>query len=631
MKSVSKLSCSLLLSKNFHCWIKKENKSEGNDKFSIEKIKFLFGNKKSPIFFDFFINCVYNWSVIYFISFVENMKNKGLLIKFCFTVFAFLLCGLSFTSATTTFHLTGIQWLQGLQDNVRQKIMYIHFANNWNDFWWLFYLANLSWAAYSSSSTGNVEIRTNGTGYSCSIQLRWFYYNAERWERLWPLDEETMIKWQVQDRLGMSWWIYMACEPTWRSAALEECKNGSNLKQHYEACVDDVNKEYPGDGNGFYWEIEQTYSWDNFHLVVWVDYTGYTVSNKFITMESGSDLSPTFIRLGNQFPVGFVYDYNWWIWLAWCRIEGGKDVRELVNLFYSPGKSLSTLFRADNNSGLVYQGGNSLNIQCSGISLANTLSRIVIEWVVWMTDGDDEKQAQLGTYWNMSDTKMQYFATKTVTNSAMMNYVRKKAELLCRWKWKNNCSSSCSTTTEKIKCCNNMGNVSMSLGEGCTYIIKDGDATIQADKWGYDVYLLSGNLYIDETTITPVKKVFDENWFVKNDQVNVFSGVAGSGGYTWTEGAAVWVLITWNFVVNGGVKAYTGYSATTGTLENKYFIYGKFTTKDTFQSLEDVFAWRCLNGIGTDGNWCPDLQRKNPYSEASLVIIDQNYDSPLRQ
>jgi hypothetical protein len=82
-------------------------------------------------------------------------------------------------------------------------------------------------------------------------------------------------------------------------------------------------------------------------------------------------------------------------------------------------------------------------------------------------------------------------------------------------------------------------------------------------------------------------------------------------------------FIRWNFIVNWNVKSASG-----DTLNNKYFIHGKITTKDTFGSLENTFAWRCDNEWGSDGNYCP---KSGPYRNASLVVIDQNYSSPLLQ
>jgi mannosyltransferase OCH1-like enzyme len=63
-------------------------------------------------------------------------------------------------------------------------------------------------------------------------------------------------------------------------------------------------------------------------------------------------------------------------------------------------------------------------------------------------------------------------------------------------------------------------------------------------------------------------------------------------------------------------------------LKNKYFIYWKFTTKDTFNDLEKVFTWRCNKWKDTNNKTCLQLGI-NPYSDSALTIIDQDYNSPL--
>ena len=84
-------------------------------------------------------------------------------------------------------------------------------------------------------------------------------------------------------------------------------------------------------------------------------------------------------------------------------------------------------------------------------------------------------------------------------------------------------------------------------------------------------------------------------------------------------------VIKWNFIINWHVKGLT----VDTTLKRKYFIYWKFTTRDSFSDLEKVFTWRC-NFDGNDTNSKKCLPGNySPYSSAALTIIDQNYDSPL--
>jgi hypothetical protein len=180
----------------------------------------------------------------------------------------------------------------------------------------------------------------------------------------------------------------------------------------------------------------------------------------------------------------------------------------------------------------------------------------------------------------------------------------------------------------------------------------------------YDMFINGWNLIINEGA--EPKFVFTKQWFIAKDSNNVPISVNDFklmldkfqwGGYVWKDiewntidWVWVWSFIRWNFVVDGNVVG-----PDWNKLKDKYFIYWKFTTRDSFNQLENTFAWRCKNwlvidksGIVQDGEngrrnqwkYCPPSVTKkenretvyewyNPYEWAALVVIDQNYDSPL--
>ena len=265
-------------------------------------------------------------------------------------------------------------------------------------------------------------------------------------------------------------------------------------------------------------------------------------------------------------------------------------------------------------------------INCGGFSAENDLVKIIIEWIVWV----DENWNLFGWQGNSTDTKMQYFGTKSVTNATLMNYAVKKAESLCRWKWGNNNGSDIIICSEKWF----PDPVSLDQIARKTLIVKNWNVTVKPftgrnETRNYDIYLLSGNLIIDESRLEndDGKFVFNTGWFVSSTSVSDFSGNVSRDPDNYISGdVAVWSFIRWNFIVNGNVTGTGG--GTNGKLNNKYFIYGKFTTKDTINRLENVFSWSCDNGYGSDGNFCPD-SKWNPYKNASLIVIDQNYKSPV--
>ena len=635
------------------------------------------------------IVCIILWGR-FLLFFIQKMK-KNLLLKVWLVVLSlWLICPL-FTSATV-FHLTGLEKVYALsKEKMEDNMMYIHFADNWNDFGGFMYFSDWIWGD-SSSSGAEIKTDFNDQTYVCRRKVRWFYYNAERWERLWPLDNETWKGLTGLEWLITSWWIYTICAQSWYDEALKRCEYGTYEDCplcDYNLCVETARLKFGTDWYGYYGSLDQEYSWQKYNLTMWVR---YDINNKFISIESGSKLAWTFARLNNKFPVWFIYDTKGWIGLAWCKCDdpvSPDSMKKLVEEVQSGW--LASVFSPNSDWTGVEYNGSVPWISCNNISLEDMLLKIVIEWIMWVSNGGVEGSTKFWALGNTSDTKMQYFGTKNITNTTMMNYAKKRAEQLCRWKWMHNGS-----TSDEIICWD-WGSIDNWTGAiGKTLIVKEGNVKIRpmdnndinGNKY-YDILILSGNLLIEETND---KFVIDSNGFMTGtntgdfylsaialgngmdsvseliDQlsgcINAISGACNSSypeGCDWKnhEECKYWMnlnndedelinsadmiilenydnagkdisnvssvasVIKWNFIVNWYVK-----SADEGVLGNKYFIYGKFTTKDTFNSLENVFSWRCNSQMGSDAFPCPKI---GPYRNASLVVIDQNYVSPLLQ
>ena len=607
------------------------------------------------------------WKVLN--SFIQNMKNKNQWLKFGLIAFAISLFSLSFVSADINFKLNMESLEASLSDGaISEHMMYVHFADNWNDFGGFLYFSNGSW---EEDDTIKYYVEAWSLTYQCSTQLKWFYYNAQRWERLWPLDAETRSGWNLSESdLQMSWGIYFMCVPEWYEEALQTCI--SNGQKDYLTCENEVRAELPADGFAYYGSLHHVYSWQSFDLVVGVEYD--TSANDFVSIEPGSSLSPTFIRVKNMYPVWFVYDYNGWVWLVWCKFDEGSfftwgSMKNLINEQRS--RWILNVFRLNSGgTGVEYSWG-SLPISCNVMSTQDTLVKILVEWILWMDD-------DIGTYtkfwWigNSSDAKMQYFGSKSVSNVAFMNYVAKEAELLCRWRWSN---VSAAFNDQVI--CWNGGEIPSStssqvMSNGKTLIVKNADVIVTPaafiDNNYYDIFILSGNLIIDETNAEnflikmdgfPSDSSFTESQFnayaysMTSNTGDIEDCVGDSGSHPncdlfdfnkdgnidnydidrlSTHGlsnvSTVASVIKWNFIVNWSVM-WTWWS-TPGKLSKKYFIYWRFTTKDSISKLEKVFLWRCNNDVGTNGYFCPQFE-SNHYQNAALVIIDQNYASPFFQ
>lgn len=620
------------------------------------------------------------------------MKNKNLWLKLSLLAVSIVWLSLSFSSAVN-FKLN-VEWIKALsKDAISENMMNIHFADNWNDFWGFFYFSNGS----GEDVEWNYEVGTSDkSNFVCGKQIRWFYYNAERWERLWPLDNQTWSNVSWMKGLTTSWWIYTLCGNSWYVVALEKCKNGKFEKHgefekqenlSYNECVNLVNKAYPSDGFGYYGQLNQVYSWQEFKLTVWVDYDVPRQNDKFISIKSGSDLKPTFIRINNKYPVGFVYDYNGWVGLAWCRFDENYltwgSMKNLINKIKN-GNEINLLNVFEQEGTWIKYKGTDGAITCTGIiSTEDTLVKILVEGIVWLDNhGIWTKFWWLG---NSSDAKMQYFGTKTASNVALMNYAAKKAESLCRWKWRNKFPNNIGVEG-KIICLSgqsvNEDQASHVRLFGKTLVVKNWNVTINPDGEStsnyYDIFIDGGDLLIDESDAEKyvigtdgfvnewLSSSFSEtafnlvayvkagrtyqdvlNCFDKDDDsskdlactsfdwnndgefdVVDFDAVKNieAAGYETLPISSMASVIKWNFIVNWSVIWTWG--SVEGKLDNKYFIYGKFTTKSSISELENVFSWRCNNWFGTDDIFCPKFNW-NYYQNAALVVIDQNYGSPL--
>ena len=581
------------------------------------------------------------------------MKNKKNLIKIGAISFVIWCLGLSFSSAGTL-HLTGLKALKAVNENeLTNKIIQIHFADNWNNFGWFIYYGNIDEES-TTEPGGQFQVAVQGKDdwYICKNQLKWFYYNAERWERLWPLDETTKNSRNVDSNI--SWWIYTACDLSWYTKLLEDCNTQTD--KDAEKCIAEVNKNNSAADDGYYGSISHTYSGKDMRLIMWVRYeTPADMNTKdFIKINTGTTLFPSFKRLSNKYPVGFIYDYNGWVGLAWCHIEEENlqdyTMFNLIKELNAKDEWIDGMFiesNEDSNEKVKYI-WNESGINCSSGSTEDTLSKVVIEWIVWASD----KWSDYGTIFtqmgNQSDQKMQYFTTANVDNDTLMNYARKKAEILCRWKWRNDlgqidkwgkvvCIKDWNIDATKSNQIKNVGKTLIVKGQGSSVTITPMTWADKGSDNYYDIFIDGGNLIIDENNDNIASGtneelfVFTKEWFMSGGSYS-YSGfndmLSGAGiysnSYDWNE-IAVWAFIRWNFIVNGKVKSTTNDDA----LKHKYFIYWKFSTLDWFKDLENTFSWRCKNQISNEPSYkffCPRIEW-NPYANAALVIIDQNYPS----
>jgi hypothetical protein len=512
---------------------------------------------------------------------------------------------------------------------MRRNIAPIHFKENWNDFGWFVYFSNgvgtgddydINEAPYIVVLTGE-----NKKIYECRQRVKWFYYNAERGERLRSLDDTYDMGW-----VEVRGWFYTRCNRAWFRDKIKKCWDEKNEALR-EECEKNAREAF-ADTHWYYWMIWHEYHGHTFLLSAWTNYVPYEVNSKQRIM--WNELTGTLIRFDNKYPVWFIYDANGGLWFLWGKItDDNMWVEDIYDAYEDPDRGnndLENLFKFNDE-------GNGISsilewVDTSGWwSATNSLLSVIVDWLVWINR--DTKNT--GIQKNQSNDKMQYFSSVNINNMQLINYAKQRAEILCRGKWKSSFDSS-----STLQCLDGVwGGVYAKTG--VTYIVKNSDVRVTdmndfVNGWNYDIFVDNWNLIIEEVTDDKLK-VFKKNGFISDMEYDVFSGVKNTliefdSEYTWDEVVA-WKFIKWNFIVDGSIKA-----TTNSGFDHVYFVYWKLTTTDTVDQLWGVFKRRCKMWIeGTDGVPCPGTEEYesytwiNPYENASLVIIDQNYPSPLYQ
>ena len=568
----------------------------------------------------------------------------------------------------------------------------IHFADNNNNFGWLIYFANVDtvWDG-KEAVVIKWDNPDDSTSYKCKWKVSWFYYNSERWERLWPLDDKTKTAWDMN--VDIQGWLYTRCEKEWYREFVDECeseakKSAKNklrdengyaadyeptdaeldeldefIQENKDQCIEAWEWEYKDDYS-YYGTIIHTYQGQNFGLVAWVEYDPDTSNNKWISVKSQWWLSRSFQRYDNKYPVGLIYDYNWWLGFVWCKVQDTNTLRNIIWKIqteptdWNQNPSISDLFMLHYDeeewkySVVPKNEGGSIGLDSCGVMwwAWSSLVWMIVEWLVGMSN-----ESESGIIGGQGDnSKMQYFWSANINNATLINFVRQRAGVLCRWKWQS--SVTAPETSDNVVCIDLSDqnvvvevDASASMFQWKTLVVKGEKAevvvkanTTDNQEYKYDIFVDGWTLKIDNTA--PKEYVFKYNWFISDTTPEEFDvKVAqalqtncneGMCTYEWDE-VAVWALLKWNFIVKWKI----GNRQDNTVIDKKYFVYWKFNTDSSTEDLYDLFAWRCeywqWSNWGViregDSHRCPPSSSTypHPYQNASLVIIDQDYASPL--
>ena len=507
-----------------------------------------------------------------------------------------------------------VDWIK--DQTLTNKFSTVHF-NVWgNDFGGGFF-----WTEAKALATPQ-EVTANGERLRCSAQIRGFYYNSQRGERLWPLDTDSqgdLARIQSSynpSQLTINWGFYTNCQKEQAGKLVPENEDGR------------TNSLY-----GIYGRITHTYKGREYSI-----YAGL-LNNLQQNELPTAELRCNFQRIDNQYPFGYIYDKAGGIALvgAYVKSENLAQVNDFhksfteklsktkcVNDFYSlredpnnrektiPQTNDSILWPKDDT--LIFGNGNALE----------TMMNLGIRGIVGLSS-QVQTSDQKGIENNTQKTSLLVSTTENISN--IINIANKRAESLCRNRWGS------LTPNGDIICAKNGGEIDPRSYAGKTIVIKEGDLTLtkymEATSQPITILLIHGDLILPNT---------------KANQTFLGNGYPDKNGIIKAN------FLKGNFIINGLIQ-----NKGTEEITNKLIVHGKIASFNTLQEpnvqtkvklsnigintnkkiwLSEIFTWKCNIDTGKDtvGNPCGqenDGTSKSFLIDKSFGLIDMYFPSKL--
>jgi len=507
-----------------------------------------------------------------------------------------------------------VDWIK--DQTLANKFSTVHF-NVWgNDFGGGFF-----WTEAKALATPQ-EVSANGERLLCSAQIRGFYYNSQRGERLWPLDTDSqgdLARIQssyTPSQLTINWGFYTNCQKKQAGKLVPENEDGR------------TNSLY-----GIYGRITHTYKGREYSI-----YAGL-LNNLQQNELPTAELRCNFQRIDNQYPFGYIYDKAGGIALvgAYVKSENLAQVNafhesfteklsktKCVNDFYSlredPNNPEKTIPKTDDpilwpkDNTLIFGNGNALE----------TMMNLGIRGIVGLSS-QVQTSDQKGIENNTQKTSLLVSTTENISN--IINIANKRAESLCRNRWGN------LNPNGDVICAKNGGSIDPKRYAGKTIVIKEGDLTLteymDATSQPITILLIHGDLKLPNL-----------------DANQTFLG----NGYPDRDGIIKANFLKGNFIINGLIQ-----NQGTEEITNKLIVHGKIASFNTLQEpndqtkvklrnigidtskkiwLSEIFTWKCnlKEGIDLNGNPCGqenDGTSKSFLIDKSFGLIDMYFPSKL--
>lgn len=342
---------------------------------------------------------------------------------------------------------------------LRERFSEVHFVWWWNSFWWAAFWRETQWL----SNAQEIEYWVGTPNYqklSCKTQIRWLYYNWQRWLRLRPLDQATLNLMAWYGKLTMTWWFYRDC---------------TSISWSMTSSIYSI-----------YWII--TYSLENGNgnktrtssLAAWVKLD--INWNKMIAW-----MSNNFQYFNNATPIWYFYDSVWWIWFVWWALIGHDNLISFLN----SGNTINDAFAISWIS-IVSRDPRWSFTNLTWINTAqDTLWNLLIQWTVWLSKSIDSDQ-RLSLLGNQEKRTIILWWAE-INSSTILNLAKKNSQTLCRWR-------TLGDTSKSVICYNGNQNIDPTAFGNKTIIVNNWNVTLtQTMQWSsspVEIFIDKWNLYL---------------------------------------------------------------------------------------------------------------------------------------
>jgi len=437
----------------------------------------------------------------------------------------------------------------------------------------------------------------------CSMQIHGVYYSNARWLRILPLSSLDKLYLKKLDsnygNLDIKWGLFTHCVGI----------NNSNI---------DYNSVF-----GYvWWNYKQKqltgglYMWFKVNLT-WLDMSNFVNSVWYV---------------GNTKFVWWIYDTVSWPWFMWWMFKGSQISYSKTVLSYMMWKTSKPLSKV---LGLV---GDQLTVNGTNYKIStnntilNILWNLVVKWLVSVSTYKNNVSDNLYNYMNdkkkvYNDLLQRIWGQKNsilikwnqVNISYLLNRVRRKVSLLCRWNWAD------SIKYNKLINCIDLSipwstiNVDLSKLKKWSYIIvRNWNLQINWQVKSDDYY----NIFVDGW-----KLILSNDLQALNNNSFDWEAIILNGSYiiNWIlEWDGPWGSFNHQLIIKWHLASLN----TLGTpMESRISLVKNITSDQNLWAnninLNDIFTWSLwINWI-----WVDNRKPYTKYPNQALVIQAYNYKS----